>query len=294
MSIRKCSPPGPSPHFRLAGTALLALWLIGAASAAEIEPINLEYKMSFAGISVATMKVEAEISPTAYSIESESRSRGVIGWVAKFKSESLSVGIIEDDSIVPVRHVAKNSFRGKERLVELEYAGDGGVVANLEPRPEDDEEDFVAVPEADRVGTMDMQTAMFLGLSDVAGSPVCQADVPVFDGRQRLDMVVERGQDDEVSVPFFEGTALRCGVEMKQISGTFGPPDDVSVPGLPGRPDADEPRTGSIWLVQFPGMPILIPVKMEMGSGLKKMSIVLEKVNGKKKPSEQVVERVGR
>ena len=244
-------------------------------STAAADEIELVYRISFAGLPAATMRVVADITANSYRIVSEAKSRGPMRLLYRFRSRSESSGTIEDGALRPVRYKREAKFGRRPSSVILEYSPDGAVTASIVPTAE--EEDREAVPADDIPGTLDPTTATFLGLAGVGNSVPCSQSMAVFDGRQRYDMVVGTSELAKPSGYELEGLALRCNYERVPISGDFDPPEGAPTTGRAG---ARGPSFGQVWFARVAGTEQLVPVRMESGSGLQRLEVVLESVGG--------------
>lgn len=252
----------------------LGITCAGASTAAGGE-LELVYKVSFAGLPTARLTVSAEITDSTYRIVSQAKSRGPLRLLMRFTSSSESSGTIESGALKPVLYRSESKFGKHLRSVLLEYSPDGTVAAAVVPRAED--EDREAVPAEDTRGTLDPTSATFLAAAGAGNAVPCSQTMSVFDGRRRHDMVFGVTEIDRPPGNEFEGLALRCDYDEVQISGDFRPAEGV--PTL-GWDEEEDTRSSRIWFVRIVDSEMLIPVRIESGSGLRSFKIVLESVAG--------------
>lgn len=249
--------------------------ICAGASTAAGEELELVYKISFAGLPAARLTVDAKITDSTYRIVSQAKSRGAMRLLTRFRSNSESSGTIENGALIPALYRSESKFGKRVRSVLLEYSPDGTIAATAVPRAQD--EDREPVPGADTPGTLDPTSATFLAAAGAGNAVPCGQIIPVFDGRRRYDMIFGETEIDNPPGNEFDGLALRCDYDEVQISGDFRPAEGV--PTL-GWDDEEDTRSGRIWFVRVADTEILIPVRIETGSGLWSFKLVLESVVG--------------
>ena len=157
----------------------------------------------------------------------------------------------------PINYEQLGTFRGKQRVVRIDYRD--GRVADVELVPvAADDGDREAVPPEAMVGALDPAAMMYAVINRVSAGASCTGVVPIFDGRRRFDLeFVELGLEVlEASAPTgFAGEARVCEFTYRMVAGFVR---NVSW----GADRQREPRTGRVWLARLlPGRP-LVPVRI--------------------------------
>jgi hypothetical protein len=188
-----------------AAVVLAGLIVAGPAWSTEL---RLAYDIRLGGFSAGSIDLKVELTDRRYSIEAETRSRGLVDALIGFRSQTRSFGERQGTTLRPAAHTADNQGLGEPRRVRIAYGPDG-VSASAEPPPELDDRD--PVPLALTKDAVDPLTAALqAALAAEAGRP-CEDSLQIFDGRRRYALhFVERRS---------EGEALRCRIRLERIAG---------------------------------------------------------------------------
>jgi hypothetical protein len=223
---------------------------------APSERVELVYEV-FAGGRVARMALEFGVVGNAYFISTRQSSAGVLGWLWPWHANASVSGRFLDKATVPEIYRVKGESRGRARSVAIDFR-DGEVVRvdAVPPNSADDRED---VHPDQRRGTVDPASAIMTVIRQINEGRACDARTPVFDGRQRYDIVFKDSgaahlARDNGSI--FEGDARVCEFHWVPIAGR------LRRAGMPTR-DADDKRVGRAFLAKFGAGPALAPVRIE-------------------------------
>lgn len=205
----------------LSSTAALAAALLVTgtpqARADQESRYLIGYEILLSGFTVGDIQITAEFSSNKYRILANTRNSGVLRLLAGFTSRAESDGRTNLGKVMPLNHRADNVWVGEKRYVRNAYDNDGGVRAEVVPSAADDGRD--QVPEHQRAGTIDPLSAAFQASLWAGSDHACEDRLPVFDGRRRYDLHFRRLGEEEISGPFYSGTALRCHVRIDRIVG---------------------------------------------------------------------------
>jgi len=241
---------------------LSAVWICGAmlvfaACPVHAEPLQLRYALYAGGLRAIDFSVQLEHETDLYTIDFDAQSSGFLARLVTFSMVARSAGKTSGARVQPQEFRTFTAWEDNPlRRVKLLYQPDGQVEAAVEPPPEDDERD--PVPVSETLGTLDPLSGLLSLLGSLQGGNDCKAEIPVFDGRRRYDLVSEglevRTLEASSYAPY-AGPALRCQVALKRSAGFWKDKkrqdrlfDDVSVyiaalsPGgrkLPVRLEAD-------------------------------------------------------
>jgi Protein of unknown function (DUF3108) len=197
--------------------------LLAAAPASAFTNSGERLELTFdvtAGARVAEMTLAYSVTGDSYEIVSSQRSVGMLEWIVPWRSTTEVTGVFRGPDSVPLSFRSHGTFRGNPRKVELIFE-DGKVVrSEIVPEARDDERD--EVPLEMRAGALDPVSAILATIRKANEIGNCQARVPVFDGRQRYDIVFEDLGPREVPRlrgSAFHGMARACEFNWVPIAG---------------------------------------------------------------------------
>ena len=217
------SPNDDDQAIRELALGLLALGLLAGPAAAAAGPkLALDYRVYFGGIHVLSYQARVSLGEAAYSAEVEARTAGFIERFFPFTLEAEAAGLSAGADLSPRRFWVANNWRENQRRVEIDYPADGTPVALVVPSAEEDDRD--PVPDDQRRGTLDPISAVLSIVAALARTGNCDAQVPVFDGRRRYDVITEHLGEVDLKVSDlapFGGPATRCGVMLEVLGGAW-------------------------------------------------------------------------
>lgn len=200
---------------------LAILMLVAPASAFTTsgERIELTFDVT-AGARVAQMSLAYSVTGDSYEIASSQRSVGILDWIFPWRSTTEVAGLLRGPASVPTSYRSQGVFRGNPRKVELFF--EEGKVVRMETVPENRDDERDEVPVDMRVGALDPVSAILAVIRQANDTGSCAARVPVFDGRQRYDIVFEDLGPREVPrhhASSFQGMARACEFNWVPIAG---------------------------------------------------------------------------
>ena len=220
------------------------------------ERVELVYEV-FAGGKVARMALEFGVVGDAYSISTRQSSVGVLGWLWPWHSNASVSGRFLAGATVPDIYRVKGESRGRARSVAMDFRD--GEVVRVDAVPANNADDREEVRPDQRRGAVDPASAIMTVIRQVNEGGACDARTPVFDGRQRYDIVFKdagtaRLARDNGSI--FEGEARICDFHWVPIAGR------LRRAGMPERSE-DDRRAGRAFMAKFGSGAALAPVRIE-------------------------------
>ncbi|MFC7334474.1 DUF3108 domain-containing protein [Rhodocista pekingensis] len=183
---------------------------------------RLSYAVHVGGIHVMDAEAHLSLVRDSYRIGMRAATDGFLGRVADWRADITSHGRLDGAGLPrPQEYRALSVWRSKARNTVLEYEDGTPRLALVEPPPEEDRE---PVPEHLRPATVDPMTAIVAALESVAEGRGCGGAVPVYDGRQRYDLVfADRGRETLPAndISSFAGEAVACAIEFKPLAGRW-------------------------------------------------------------------------
>jgi hypothetical protein len=182
---------------------LLAFVLLPAPAVAS--GVALEYEVRYGLLRVLAVQTTARFEAERYEAASQMRTVGLVGALFPWTARATTRGVRDAAGLRPSRHHSLGAYRGSERSVSLDYGDRGSVRAAVVPPPEADDRE--AVPEAERIATIDPLTATLSALQSG-----CRGTLRVFDGRRRYDLVLDDLGDGTLpeATPIYDGPARHC------------------------------------------------------------------------------------
>jgi hypothetical protein len=228
---------------------------VGAAQAADL----LGYEIYLGGLHVGSLDVRIDRSAESYRLELDGKARGLVEWLTGFSGRLVADGATGEGGVLSPRSYSERvSFRGDARRVDVGYSEAGGVAnVRVDPPPEKDDRD--PVPEHLLKEALDPLSGLIGAAERAMTAGNCDAQLPLFDGRRRLDMIfTDAGMEvlkaDGISL--FSGPARRCRFKVTVLAGAKKGQTRWN------RPE-DRGRTHSSWIAEArPGGPV-VPVRIE-------------------------------
>lgn len=240
----------------------MALATVGPAVGGELrawvpgERVELVYDV-FAGGRIAEMTLEFGVAGDRYRISTRQASAGVLRWFWPWQSISDVRGRFVGPATRPEVFRVNGQSRGKTRSVEMDYRD--GELVRVDAVPPNHADDRDEVPEELRRGAIDPASAIMSVIRQINEGKGCDARTPVFDGRQRYDIVFADkglGTVDSNASSIFEGAARICEFHWVPIAGR------LRRPGMPVRADSDR-RGGRAFMAEFGAGSAQAPVRIE-------------------------------
>ena len=235
-----------------------------AAMAASIGParaqgkVEATYHATLAGIPIGSGTWIIDIGSKQYAGAASGRASGLMRILVSGEGSSTVRGTIKQGRLIPSVFAA--DIHSQDRY-EIHMEMSGGNVKTLKNDPPLVESpDRIPLTETHRRGILDPMTALMItipGKGDIVSSEACQAKLPIFDGRQRFDLVLSFKRMETVeSEKGYRGSAVVCSASYVPIAGH-----------RPGRyviRYLQETRDMEIWLAPIAGTRVLIPYRVSV------------------------------
>jgi hypothetical protein len=202
-------------------SGLLALfWNAPAAArpaADAARDLALTYRVYYGGFEVLRLVVDIRLAPEQYEMELKFRTLGMIGALFPWTMKAYARGQLTKDGVHPIAAGHRNSWRGRQRWVELRYPGGRPIIADAHPVPKDDKPSPESLLE-----TIDLASAVIAMTQKFAQHRNCALRLPVFDGRRRYDLLFKGLGDGAIrrsGYSVFAGPVINCRAEMDRLAG---------------------------------------------------------------------------
>lgn len=238
----------------------LPLFLGLAAPARADGRLEAKYTLSIGGVELGRGSVAVEAGEASYEISGSARITGVLRAVSSGKGVAGARGTLSASKMVPQLYALNADAGGTPEVARIEMAAgavkDMEVAPPLKPLP-----DRVPVTEGVLQNVIDPMSGAFVyvpGTADVLSRAACERAIPVFDGRQRYDIVLTYLRTEPVKTQGYAGPAVVCGVRYKPVAGHR--PTRSTVQYMTENEDM------FVWLVPISGTRLLAPFKVSVAT----------------------------
>ncbi|WP_374253858.1 DUF3108 domain-containing protein [Xanthobacter sp.] len=259
------TPPMTAPLLRFrhrAGAAMAGLLLAaGLAGPARADgQFNAKYVLSVGGVELGRGSIKVEAGDQTYEISGSARVTGVLRAVSSGKGVAASRGTISGGKLVPKVYALNAEADGKAETARLAMAS--GAVKEMEVEPPfKPAADRVPIEQAVLQNILDPMSGAFVyvpGTGDMVSAAACARSVPVFDGRQRYDLVLTYQRTETVKVAGYAGSAVVCSVRYQPVAGHR--PTRYTVKYMAENKDI------YVWLVPIAGTRLMAPFRVSVAT----------------------------
>lgn len=251
----------PSRMARRRPAAGLAAALVACATPALAEGrLDAKYVLSVGGVELGRASVVVQAGEDAYEISGSGRITGVLRAVSSGKGVAAARGVLTPAKMVPRLYALNAEADGKKEGARLAMAG--GAVAEMEVEPPlKPLPDRVPITNATLQNVIDPMSGAFVYVpppTEPLSAAACARAVPVFDGRQRYDIVLSYLRTEQVTVTGYKGPAIVCGVRYQPVAGHR--PSRYTVQYMADNKDM------FVWLVPIEGTRLMAPFKVSVAT----------------------------
>jgi len=242
-----------------AACALAAATLAGsiAQASAENRQVALDYDVRIGGIHGMRAETVLRVAGDRFEAKAEVGKEGLLDAISKsYRAVHVSRGRVLEGRLAPAESVAQ-IVNGKDaRSFRASYGSDGNLSFAENPAPEIKPGREVSA--AQRRGAWD--PLMAAAMAVMGRDDPCGGTIPVYDGRNRFDLVPKRiGTESFPSEDFkIQGKSIVCEVRLRKIAGYK--------PGT--NPDEDFDNAAKLWLGVLDDSGRLYPLRVEVESNL--------------------------
>ncbi len=247
-----------SPH--LSRGLIAAALLVVTPPAFADGRLDAKYVLSVGGVELGRASVVVQAGNDSYEISGSGKITGVLRAVSSGKGVAAARGMLTQARMVPRVYALNAEADGKKEGARLAMAG--GAVAEMEVEPPlKPMPDRVPVTNATLQNIIDPMSGAFVYVpepTNLLSEAACARAVPVFDGRQRYDIVLNYLRTEQVKVSGYKGPAVVCGVRYKPVAGHR--PSRYTVQYMQDNKDM------FVWLVPIEGTRLMAPFKVSVAT----------------------------
>lgn len=241
------------------GAIAAALGLLAAAPAwAQDRAVALNYEIELAGTSGIKVDTLTKLTDDRYAIDAEARKYGILStFTGSYRTQVSSRGQFGANVLNVSASTGQLKTGDEDRRFTFDYGPDGKLTYGSQPAI--DIKSGRETTDEQRRGSYDPLTASIVAL--LTRADPCAGPLPIFDGRRRFDLLIDRKGLERVP----EGKQLgikedgvRCDVRMKRIAG-YKPGTDS---------DTEFKKPARLWLAKLDDSGRLYPVRVELDIGI--------------------------
>jgi hypothetical protein len=254
--------------FCAVAAALVGAWALwppigGLAQDRQLEAgLRATYRVDLGALNLGEFYVNADFSGSRYAMHAKGRFSLVSGMLYEASGKTSSKGEWSRGAPLPAKFTLSYSNGKKKEQRELRF--ENGVVSDIDivPKKKQNPKRRVPVTKDQLENVLDPLTAAFLS-AHPGGAPgdlaVCDQTLPVFEGKQRFDIVLKPKRTDTVgndAPPALAGSVAVCQVKYVPISG-----HKRDQPGVKFVSENDDIE---VWLARLPQTSLYIPYRVVM------------------------------
>jgi hypothetical protein len=201
---------------------LVALVRCGAGAQAEGWPASVKasYQITFNGFNIGTVDFQSEAESESYTLVANTRLSVLLG-AFTWDSETRSFGMLTGKAPKPAAFSL--DFRSTLKAGSLKIGFSDGAVTDVAQHPlVPPKPGTVPLREQHLKGVLDPLSAIMLLSRATNNSNPCERRIPIFDGKERFDLVLSRKGEVQITEqqPSGQpGLAYVCRVRYQPIAG---------------------------------------------------------------------------
>jgi len=213
--------PPRSPWARLAlGAAGMAAAIVGAAGACA-DVLHVTYRVSLIGLPIGAVNLNADLTPTSYSIQGDAKLTGLARLLNNARGASAGNGAIVQGHVSPATFATIAASSNMTRTIRMALAGNAVTGVDISP-PYEDRPDRVPLGPGDEKGVVDPVGAVIIpapASGPIVSPAACDRKVPIFDGYTRFDIDLTYVGERRVATKGYEGPVVICAARYVPIAG---------------------------------------------------------------------------
>lgn len=204
-----------------AALPLAAAFVLGPALSAGADVLHATYHVSLVGLPIGAASLNAQLTPTSYSIVADGKLTGLARLFANARGASAGHGAIVQGHVSPATFATIAASSKMTRTIRMAIAGNAVTGVDIEP-PFQDKPDRVPLGPHDEQNIVDPIGAVIFPApaSGALVSPAaCNRKIPIFDGYTRFDIDLTYVGERSVRAKGYSGPVAVCAIRYVPISG---------------------------------------------------------------------------
>ena len=239
--------------------APVLLLLASTAIALADARLKVSYEGSVTAIPVGRGEFVMDIADGGYAVVGSARVTGIAKLVSRGHGSVSAKGTFVDGYASPATYTTNSESEKKTEDIRISFANAAVSSFSVQP-PTEPAKDRIPLTENDRTGVVDPMSAAIVsvpGNGDLLSPDNCKRTIPIFDGRQRYDLVFSYERTDNAKdMQGYTGKLLVCRVDYRPIAGYK--PDKLNVKYM------QDNKNIFVWLAPVAGTRVLFPARVSI------------------------------
>ena len=200
----------------LVSGVLAAAALIGGARA---DVLHATYRVSLIGLPIGAVNLNAELTPTSYSIQGDGKLTGLVEALRQRAGASAGKGAIVQGRVSPATFATIAASSNMVRTIRMALAGNAVTGVDISP-PFDDKPDRVPLGPGDEQNVVDPVGAVVIPAppsGPLVSPAACNRKIPIFDGYTRFDIDLTYVGERNVMAKGYDGRVVVCAARYVPI-----------------------------------------------------------------------------
>jgi hypothetical protein len=213
------TPPSSRARFGLLVAAFVAATACAAAARSDV--LHATYRVSLIGLPIGAANLNAELSPTSYSIEADAKLTGLSKIFSNAQGASAGRGAIVEGHISPATFATIAASSQMTRTIRMALAGNAVTGVDIAP-PFEEKPDRVPLGPHDEQNIVDPIGAVIFpapASGPLVSPGACNRKIPIFDGYTRFDIDLTYVGERSVKAKGYDGPVVVCAFRYVPISG---------------------------------------------------------------------------
>ena len=174
--------------------------------------LHATYRVSLVGLPIGAANLDAELSPTSYSIEADARLTGLAKLFANARGASAGQGAIVAGHVSPATFATIAASSQMTRTIRMALAGNAVTGVDIAP-PFEDKPDRVPLGPHDEQNVVDPVGAVVFpapASGPLVSPAACNRKIPIFDGYTRFDIDLTYVGERSAKAKGYDGPVAVC------------------------------------------------------------------------------------
>jgi uncharacterized protein DUF3108 len=194
---------------------------LGPAIGARADVLHASYRVSLVGLPIGAANLNADLSPTSYSIRADAKLTGLARLFANARGASAGQGAIVAGHVSPATFATIAASSQMTRTIRMAIAGNSVTGVDIAP-PFEDRPDRVPLGPHDEQNIVDPVGAVVFpapASGPLVSPAACNRTIPIFDGYTRFDIDMTYVGERSAKTKGYEGPVAVCAIRYVPISG---------------------------------------------------------------------------
>ena len=189
--------------------------------AARADVLHATYRVSLIGLPIGAANLNADLSPTSYSIRADAKLTGLARLFANAQGASTGDGAIVGGHVSPATFATIAASSNMIRTIRMALAGNAVKGVDIAP-PFEEKPDRIPLGPHDEQNVVDPIGAVVFpapASGPLLSPETCNRKIPIFDGYTRFDINLTYVGERNVKAKGYDGPVVVCAIRYVPISG---------------------------------------------------------------------------